>query len=60
MTRYKKLQIIKHALAHYIQREGAPPQDVATDKLLLAEVEEKVKRLQEAYGIERRSRVWDS
>lgn len=56
MTRYKKLQIIKHALAHYIQREGAPPQDIATEKLLLAEVEGAVERLKEAYGIDEQKR----
>lgn len=51
MTQYKKLQIIKHALAHYIQREGADPADLEAEKVLLAEVEADVERLKEKYRI---------
>ena len=51
MTQYKKLQIIKHALAHYIQREGADPADLEAEKVLLAEVEADVEWLKEKYGI---------
>lgn len=42
MTKYKKLQIIKHALQYYIQREGASEKDVNAERRLLAEIEEKV------------------
>lgn len=51
MTQYKKLQIIKHALAHYIQREGADPADIEAEKMLLGEVEAEVAWLKEKYGI---------
>lgn len=51
MTRYKQLQIIKHALAYYIQRENASEKERNTEKLVLAEVESAVERLKDAYGI---------
>lgn len=51
MTQYKKLQIIKHALAHYIKREGADPADIEAEKILLAEVENDVAWMKEKYGI---------
>ena len=51
MTQYKKLQIIKHALAHYIQREGADPADLEAEKALLGEVEADVAWLKEKYRI---------
>lgn len=54
MTKYKKLQIIKHALQYYIQREGAPEKDINTEKLLLAEITEEAQKLQEFYEIPKR------
>lgn len=42
MTKYKKLQIIKHALQYYIQREGASQKDVDTERRLLTEIEAEV------------------
>lgn len=51
MKEYKKLQIIKHALRHYIERPDAEPKDIATEKRLLDEVTEDVNDLKERYRI---------
>lgn len=51
MKEYKALQIIKHALAYYIAREGATETDTNTEKLLLAEIEERIENLRERYRI---------
>ena len=51
MTRYKELQIIKHALQHYIQREGATQKDLEAEKRLLTKIEGAVDDLKEKYGL---------
>lgn len=52
MTKYKKLQIIKHALQYYIQREGATVRDKAAEKHLLDEIEAEVQKLVIRLGIQ--------
>ncbi len=51
MTEYKKLQIIKHALQYYIQREGATVKDKAAEMHLLTLVEAEVQKLVIRLGI---------
>lgn len=51
MKEYKKLQIFKHALQHYIKREGATEKDINQEKKLLDEVTEEVDNMRECYGI---------
>jgi hypothetical protein len=51
MKEYKALQIIKHALAYYIGREGATKTDTSTETLLLAKIEERIETLHHAYRI---------
>ena len=46
-----KLQIIKHALQHYILRDGASEKDILKEKRLLNEVTGKVENLKEQYKI---------
>lgn len=40
---YKHLQIIKHALQHYVQREGASQKDLVSETALLNRVENYTK-----------------
>ena len=40
---YKHMQIIKHALRHYLQREGASYQDLVSETALLERVEKYTK-----------------
>ncbi|WP_199670761.1 hypothetical protein [Rummeliibacillus sp. POC4] len=40
---YKHMQIIKHALRHYLQREGASYQDLVSEIALLNRVENYIK-----------------
>lgn len=56
MKQYKALQIIKHALAYYIGREGAPKKDTDTEKLLLAEIEERAEELRKHYRIPKKTK----
>jgi hypothetical protein len=51
MKEYKALQIIKHALAYYIGREGATKAETDAEKRLLAEIEERAETLRKAYRI---------
>lgn len=51
VKKYKKLQIIKHALQHYINRSEANENDVRTEKLLLQEITDEVEELKQQYGI---------
>lgn len=48
---YKSLQIIKHALQHYINRENASDKEIEEEKRVLKKVTEKVDDLKEKYGI---------
>lgn len=36
---YKHLQIFKHALQHYVQREGASDKDLVSENALIKRVE---------------------
>ena len=49
--RYKHLQIMKHALQHYIKRPGASEKDLAGERALLRRVEDRIQWTEEAYGI---------
>jgi hypothetical protein len=49
--KYKDLQIIKHALQHYVERENATKKDVETEQRLLEKVTNEVDELKEKYGI---------
>lgn len=51
MKRYTRLQIIKHALQHYIQREGASEVDKAKEGKVLEHVEREVEELKVRYRI---------
>ncbi|WP_445505803.1 hypothetical protein [Niallia sp. 03091] len=51
MTEYKKLQIIKHALQHYIKRPNADEKDILVEKRILEKVTHQVEFLKEKYGI---------
>lgn len=48
---YTKLQIIKHALQHYLQRPNMTKSDVKREIELLTEVETEIYELKEKYGI---------
>lgn len=49
--RYKHLQIIKHALQHYLKREGATQKDLQDEQVLLNKVESRINGIKERYGI---------
>ncbi|USK43747.1 hypothetical protein [Cytobacillus oceanisediminis] len=57
MSEYKNLQIIKHALQHYIQRPNATKKELLEEKKLLDKVTVDVETLQEKYGIGRKERA---
>ncbi|MBS4190358.1 hypothetical protein KHA94_09105 [Bacillus sp. FJAT-49705] len=57
MSEYKKLQIIKHALQHYIKRPNATEKELLEEKRLLDKVTMDVESLQEKYGIRRNDRA---
>ena len=52
MKEYKKLQIIKHALQHYVKRPNATTDDIRAEKRVLENIEWQVSSLQDEYGIE--------
>ena len=49
--RYKHLQILKHALQHYMKRPDASEKDLAGERALLRRVEDRIEWTEEAYGI---------
>lgn len=57
MSEYKNLQIIKHALQHYIKRPNATEKELLEEKRLLDKVTVDVEALQEKYGIGRKERA---
>lgn len=57
MSEYKNLQIIKHALQHYIQRPNATEKELLEEKRLLDKVTVDVETLQKKYGIGRKERA---
>gem|GEM_PF-1749756 len=48
---YKDVQIIKHALQHYIKRDGASDKDIRQEKKVLVQTKEEVEWMKERYGI---------
>jgi len=40
--KYKQMQIVKHALQHYIKREGASEHDVMVEQNLLKKVTQEI------------------
>lgn len=57
LSEYKNLQIIKHALQHYIKRPNATEKELLEEKRLLDKVTVDVEALQEKYGIGRKERA---
>ena len=49
--RYRKLQIVKHALQHYVQRPNATEKDVTQEINLLNEIENEIEAYKEKYCI---------
>jgi len=49
--KYKHWQIIKHALQHYVNREGASPADLQSEHALLERVTREVEYQKECFGI---------
>lgn len=48
---YKDVQIIKHALQHYIKRDGASEKDIRQEKKVLDKAKEEVEWMKERYDI---------
>lgn len=62
MKSYKKKQIIKHALIHYMNRENATIQDLNTERLVLQETEREIVLMKDEYGIpmtDRDKQIWE-
>ncbi|MGP9039807.1 hypothetical protein [Cytobacillus kochii] len=51
MKQYVKLQIVKHALQHYIQRPGASEKDIEKEKRLLEEIVQETEELKSRFNI---------
>lgn len=49
--KYKHWQIIKHALQHYVQRDGASTSDLRSEHSLLNSVTAEVEDQKARYGI---------
>jgi len=59
---YKRKQIIKHALIHYINREGATQTDLNSEKLVLRDIERDIVLMKDEYGIpmtDSDKKVWE-
>lgn len=62
MKSYKKKQIIKHALIHYMNREGATQKDLNTEGIVLRDIERDIVLMKDEYDIpmtDRDKRVWE-
>lgn len=62
MKSYRKKQIIKHALIHYMNREGTTKTDLDTEKLVLRGIERDIVLMKHEYGIpmtDRDKQVWE-
>ena len=62
MKYYKKKQIIKHALIHYMNREGATKSDLYTEKLVLRDIERDIVLMKDEYDIpmtDRDKQIWE-
>lgn len=55
MTRYKQLQILKHALMYYMRRPNSTPDDLKAEESLLREIETGIEFLQERYRIPKKT-----
>ena len=51
MFKYKDLQILKHAMQHYIQRSNANSSDIEEEKRLLDKIINEVEQLKDKYKI---------
>ncbi|WP_239748922.1 MULTISPECIES: hypothetical protein [unclassified Mammaliicoccus] len=62
MKSYKKKQIIKHALIHYMNREGATKSDLNTENLVLRDIERDIVLMKDEYDIpmtDRDKQIWE-
>ena len=62
MKSYKKKQIIKHALIHYMKRAGATKSDLYTEKLVLRDIERDIVLMKDEYDIpmtDRDKQIWE-
>ncbi|HFU3964057.1 TPA: hypothetical protein ACGO2U_002064 [Streptococcus suis] len=46
-SEYVRLHILKHALEHYVKREGASEKDIRQEKKVLDDVAEKLEKFKE-------------
>lgn len=51
MKKYRKLQIIKHALEHYIKREGTTQLEIKEEVEILKQITAQVEQIKEQYHI---------
>lgn len=62
MKTYKKKQIIKHAMIHYMNREGATKADLNTERIVLRDIERDIVLMKNEYDIpmtDRDKQVWE-
>lgn len=62
MKSYKKKQIIKHALIHYMKREDATLTDLSAESMVLHEIERDIVLMKDEYNIpmtDRDKKVWE-
>lgn len=52
MTKYGRLQIIKHALQYYVQREGVTEEELKTELSVLKQTEQQVIDMKLKYRID--------
>ncbi|HHT96637.1 MAG TPA: hypothetical protein GXZ90_01925 [Clostridiales bacterium] len=52
MTKYGRLQIIKHALQYYVQREGVTEEEMKTELSVLKQTEQQVIDMKLKYRID--------
>ena len=62
MKSYKKKQIIKHALIHYMKREGASLTDLYAESMVFRDIERDIVLMKEKYDItmtDREKQIWE-
>lgn len=52
MTKYGRLQILKHALEYYIQRPEATPSEIKVETSILKQITHEVNQFKEQHHIE--------
>lgn len=52
MTKYGRLQILKHALEYYIQRPEATPAEIKVETSILKQITNEINQIKEQYHIE--------